>query len=233
MQKFSYIDLLAKHGIDGAHPGGLPLTGGLLGREAISGNTALLDIGCGTGQTAAFAAKHYGCNVIAADINTSMLMHAARRFTSMRLPIGLVYANAMKLPFPSESFDIVLSESVTIFTKIHRSLKEYFRVLKPGGILIDIELTSESPLTEAETRDVTDVLVVEKVPTQDEWCSLLNSAGFRNIQIFKGVMMPWTGYLSLQLLHDFLPYFFLMHKYRHKLGYRVYRCEVFSQIKGL
>lgn len=41
-----------------------------------------------------------------------------------------------ELPFPQDFFDFIVAESTTGFTDIKKTIAEYFRVLKPGGILI-------------------------------------------------------------------------------------------------
>lgn len=49
--------------------------------------------------------------------------------------------DAENIPFPDNTFDAVLSESVTAFTDKGKSLPEYFRVLKSGGYLGLNEIT--------------------------------------------------------------------------------------------
>jgi len=221
-----YLDLLAKYGMDSAHPGGFELTRELLKRESITSSTSILDAGCGTGLTSAYIAKNYGSSVTAVDVNPAMLLKASQRFIMENVNVKLHNANVTQLPFPSGSFDIVLAESVTIFTAIWKSVMEYFRVLKRGGTLIDIELTAELPLTIKETKEVGEVYGVEWVPTQDEWCRLLWNSGFTCIQAVMINPIQHYGFLSFEFVQDFLPHFLLMNKYMKKLGYRVYRCKV-------
>ena len=110
MGKPNYLDLLAQYNIDSAHPGGLALTKSLLARETITSDTALLDVGCGTGQTTLFIAKHYPCRVVAIDLNRKMLDKAERKIALAGLNIPILRANAMNLPFRKNSFDIVLAQ---------------------------------------------------------------------------------------------------------------------------
>jgi predicted TPR repeat methyltransferase len=48
----TYLDMLAKIGIDSAHPGGFKLTKNILRKLKIDHYTHFLDVGCGTCQTA-------------------------------------------------------------------------------------------------------------------------------------------------------------------------------------
>ena len=80
MNEWTYHDLLAAFGIGGAHPGGFALTCEVLEREAIGKTSVVLDAGCGTGQTAAYLVKRFGCDVTAVDRHPLMLQKAANRF---------------------------------------------------------------------------------------------------------------------------------------------------------
>lgn len=223
MTKLSYLDRLAEYGISGAHPGGLALTQGLLRNENITANTALLDVGCGTGQTAAYIAGHYPCKVTAADINPMMLEKARQNFAGYKLDIALVRANVMDLPFHKHSFDIILAESVTVFTNPRKTLREYYRVLKPGGILLEVEATALSPLTRDETGDFRRVLGIEWMPTADEWCQMFQEAGFSMVRVLLKRRMNWTQALSPRLKQNFGEYAGILLRYKSKFGYGVYR----------
>jgi protein-L-isoaspartate O-methyltransferase len=67
MEKFTYHDFLANLGVGGAHPGGLTLSKKVLAKEQLKPSSKVLDVGCGTRQTAAFLARTYGCQVTALD----------------------------------------------------------------------------------------------------------------------------------------------------------------------
>ena len=124
MEKPNYLDLLAQYNIDNAHPGGLALTKTLLAHEKLTSDKTLLDVGCGTGQTSLFISKHYPCQVVAVDLSRKMLDKAAQKFKQSGLTIPLFRADAMHLPFHRNAFDIILAESVTIFTEsISRTLR--------------------------------------------------------------------------------------------------------------
>ncbi|GAB6102083.1 class I SAM-dependent methyltransferase [Thermococcus atlanticus] len=91
-----------------------------------------LDLGCGTGNYTAELHRR-GFYVVGLDASERMLEIARKKLPSVRF----IHGDAYHLPFPEESFDVVLS--VTMFEFIHRPeevVAEIYRVLKPGGEVI-------------------------------------------------------------------------------------------------
>ncbi len=223
MEKMTYLDRLAKYQVNGAHPGGLALTSEILRNENIKPDTTLLDVGCGTGQTAVYIAKRHSCKITAVDINPEMLKKARQKLLDYSLDIPLIQADAMDLPFPRCSFDIVLAESVTIFTNIRKTLPEYCRVLKSGGILLEIEATALVPLSWNEFNDFQTVLGIEQLPTKEQWRQMFRDAGFSETRVLSIRRMNWIQALFPRMNRVFNEYADILFRYRNKFGYGVYR----------
>lgn len=85
------------------------------------------------------------------------------------MSIPVFQGSIEKLPFPDQSFDIVIAESVTAFTNISKTLNEYYRVLKPNGILIDLDMTAEGPLSNEEKDQICTVYGMDNILTENEW----------------------------------------------------------------
>lgn len=220
----TYLDVLAQYGIDGAHPGGLPLTMRILNSLVINYNTRLIDLGCGTGQTLTYIYKTYRCKPTGVDINRQMLQKAVQRFRNENLPITLYHADVMQLPFSSGTFDIALSESVTVFTDINKALKEYARVLKKGGTLLAIEMTAMQHLNPKEMREIKSVYGIGQVPTAYEWERMFIQAGFRDVRTYDVQISPTLKLNSWKMFQDFAPHLYMIQRYSRKLGYKVYKC---------
>ncbi|MEI4770409.1 methyltransferase domain-containing protein [Psychrobacillus sp. FJAT-51614] len=179
----AYLDLLALFGIGGAHPGGFALTQSILEKENIQPTESVLDIGCGTGQTAAFLAEKFDCKVTAIDNHPLMVEKAMERFNYKENLIIVREGDAQNLDFADDSFDLIIAESVIIFTDITKTLNELFRVLKREGRLILIEMTAEGYPPEELQRKVCDLYGIHTVLNEAEWIMKLQQAGFTQINI--------------------------------------------------
>ncbi|MFT8871036.1 MAG: methyltransferase domain-containing protein [Sporolactobacillus sp.] len=185
-----YLDFLAKMGIDHAHPGGRELTERLIQLTGISQQSKVLEVGCGTGATAAYLACKKQAQVTAVDLHPKMIEQAKRRAEKMDSSFTVRLASAEALPFDDATFDIILSESVTAFTDIRRSLSEYFRVLAPAGRFIAVEMTVEHELSAQDTQVIQDVYGVPELHTEGDWLKGMTEAGFRDARIYKAGDVP-------------------------------------------
>lgn len=180
---YTYLDCLALFGVGGAHPGGLQLTKRILAEEKINGDTTLLEVGCGTGQTAAYISHQYACSVSALDNNSIMVEKARQRFSSLDLAIDAKVGDTRNLPYPNKHFDIVLSESVISFTNLISTIPELKRVLKSNGRLIAIETILEQTISVEERSQIVDFYSFPQLLTEDEWVKAFKDAGFQRIDI--------------------------------------------------
>lgn len=103
----------------------------------------ILDIGTGTANLAIVIKRKYPkVKIIGVDPDKKILEIAKRKIKKEVLDIELVNAPAQKLPFPSESFDFVVS-SLTIhhIPKMFKreSFLEMKRVLKKNGTILIVD----------------------------------------------------------------------------------------------
>ncbi|MDM8540070.1 methyltransferase domain-containing protein, partial [Desulfococcaceae bacterium HSG9] len=100
----------------------------------------VLDIGCGAGVDTILAAMMTGAaeNVTGVDIVPEMLERAATNLKMTDLKnVTFKKASGENLPFPGDSFDVVISNGViNLIPDKEKALTEIFRVLKPGGRLM-------------------------------------------------------------------------------------------------
>lgn len=93
----------------------------------------VLEIGCGMGTDGAQFAKA-GANYTGIDLTDAAVELARKRFQVSDLKGEFRVADAERLDFPDESFDLVYSHGVLHHTPdIEAAVCEVHRVLKPGG----------------------------------------------------------------------------------------------------
>lgn len=96
----------------------------------------MLDVGCGTGKTACYMSRTYGCSVIGVDVSEKMVRWSTQRAErgGLKDKVQFRVADAQELPFEDESFDCVMSESVLAFVPDRRrAIEGYTRVVRNGG----------------------------------------------------------------------------------------------------
>jgi ubiquinone/menaquinone biosynthesis C-methylase UbiE len=238
MNDYNYLDFIALLGVGSAHPGGFSITKNILRNIGLSKKTKVLDAGCGTGKTAAYIAKTYGCFVTAIDNHPIMLEKAQKRFQMEKVPVKLLQANAERLPFQNQSFHLILSESVTSFTNIPATIREYHRTLKNKGIVIAIEMATERSLYEREVREIQSFYGNTDLLTEQEWIDKWKENGFPNIRVIGGgsiasVQGQYSAepefHVSQQINEEIYRLWsqhdYILRKYSHVLGHRIFVCS--------
>ncbi|MFJ8237489.1 class I SAM-dependent methyltransferase [Ureibacillus sp. NPDC094379] len=221
---------MSKLGIDGAHPGGINLTKKLFNRENINRTSHILDVGCGTGQTAAYLAHKYEAKVTGIDINPTMVEKAKRRMKTNHLIVKIIQGSVEKLPFPDHHFDYIVSESVLSFVNKPRALKEICRVLKNGGRLIAIEQTITQQLKEKEENEIKQFYGFHSLTMKEDWLALLKQAGFKNIHIEKNTSIisapdvHFPDEIEPELYEILEEHSDIISRYQGILDYRIYSC---------
>ena len=117
---------------------GAPVAADLMKAASLRPGERVLDAACGTGVVTKLAAERIapGGTVAGLDPNAAMLA-VARATTPSDVSIDWHQAPAEDLPFPDESFDVVLcGMGLQFFSNKEAGLREFHRVLVPGGRLV-------------------------------------------------------------------------------------------------
>lgn len=110
----------------------------------LSGATTLLDVGCGSGQTALPAALK-GLRVTGVDIAENLIQAAREAAAAAQLNVQFDVGDAEALPYADQSFDAVISLIGAMFApRPEQVVAELARVLKPGGKLFMANWTPTS-----------------------------------------------------------------------------------------
>lgn len=112
----------------------------------------MLELGCGTGHWTSYFAK-LGYIITAVDISDAMLAIAK---TKQIANTRFIKANSVQLPFPNNSFSLIVSITMLEFVDdIELTIQEMFRVLKPHGTLILGCLNDDSVLGQTKHQSET------------------------------------------------------------------------------
>ena len=142
-----------------------------------------LDVATGAGHTAAYLAER-GVAVTAADISEGMLEEARKLAVERGLDISTRQHAAESLPYADTSFRLVTCRvAAHHFASVEDFLREAFRVLHPGGLLLVIDGASPEGAPVAEKW----LQGVEKLrdPSHgrflrpSEWGQLVQEMGFK------------------------------------------------------
>jgi demethylmenaquinone methyltransferase/2-methoxy-6-polyprenyl-1,4-benzoquinol methylase len=102
----------------------------------------ILDVATGTGDLALLLHRKINATVTGIDIAEDMLAIAKKKARKCE-GIRFMQAQAESLPFPDGSFDAVtVAFGVRNFERLQQGLAELLRVLKPGGTLAILELST-------------------------------------------------------------------------------------------
>jgi len=108
----------------------------------------VLDVACGAGNFAFFAAKA-GCQASGIDIAANLISKARERAAAEKLPVDFTEGDAEELPYPDAEFDLVVSMWGVMFApRPERAAAELLRVCRPGGTIALANWTQEEIIGE-------------------------------------------------------------------------------------
>jgi SAM-dependent methyltransferase len=99
------------------------------------GTSAVLDVGCGTGEiTARLAERYPNASFIGVDLEEPHLERARKNCAAFGSRVTFQYGDALALPFPDGQFDLVVCRHLLqAVPDAQKVLAEIRRVLRPGG----------------------------------------------------------------------------------------------------
>lgn len=107
----------------------------------------IVDIACGTGDFTAELARRTGASVaLGLDFSQQMLVEAERCTRSATVPIHFAACNMLQLCLRDQSVDMVsVGYGIRNASDFEEALREIARVLKPGGVLLNLDFYKPAP----------------------------------------------------------------------------------------
>ena len=170
-----------------------PARNWMLSLAALAPGEKVLDLACGTGLTtlAAAASVGPGGSVLGTDLSGQMVAVARQRAEDQQVSnVTFKRMDAETLDFPAATFDVVLCSLGSMYVPdAQRALREWLRVLKPGGRVaiavwgkrVNCGWSPVFPIVEAEVdSDVCPLFFSLGEP--DVLMSLCEDAGFSDVR---------------------------------------------------
>ena len=113
--------------------------------EQVPPGSQVLEVAPGPGYFAIELAKRASYQVTGLDISHTFVQIARQKATEAGVDVNFRQGNAAEMPFEKESFDFLLCRAAfKNFSQPVRALEEMYRVLKPGGRALIIDLRKDA-----------------------------------------------------------------------------------------
>lgn len=134
----------------------------------ISAGNKVLEVAPGPGYCAIELAKLGNYEIVGLDISKTFIEIASVNATKAGMRVDFRRGNVSDMPFSDETFDFVLCRAAfKNFTEPKRALQEMYRVLKPGGQALIIDLRRDaSKKSIAQAVDAMNVGAVNRAITK-------------------------------------------------------------------
>lgn len=187
------------------------------------GGKNMLDVATGTGDLAINMGKSMpDARITGIDLSEKMIGCGLAKIRSAKLDdrIQLMQADCLDLPFDDDSFDVItVAYGVRNFEKLQQGYNEMARVMKPGGMLVVIELSTPTsrwvlPFYKLYTRHIIPMVgrIVSKdvraytylpesiaaVPQGQAMLSLMEKAGFKQTRHLPLTFGTCTIYIGIK-----------------------------------
>src|SRR4030042_1911615 len=108
----------------------------------IEGGMRVLEIGCGTGELTKMF-QNNNSRILSIDVSFDLIGIAKRKVK--RDKVTFLLQDASNLGFAENSFDTIIGSSVLHHLEVDKALKEFYRVLRPGGSIFLTEPNMMNP----------------------------------------------------------------------------------------
>ena len=165
----------------------------------------ILDAGTGTGFFACLLAAE-GHEATGIDLTPDMIDHAEHMAAVLGLDVCFQLMDAEEPEFEPESFDVLVTRNLTwTLPHIEKAYREWYKLLKPGGILINFDADYSAALDDehelpanhahklvpdymqAENESITMEIGAYHQPRPQWDVQLLVEAGFERVTVDMGV----------------------------------------------
>lgn len=158
----------------------------------------ILEVGCAGGLLChRIKERMPNAEITGLDFDTGHIDFAKKKAKELNLQCHFVAGDAAKLPFEDNTFDICYSHTVMNFCDPEKFVREQYRVLKPGGkmIVMDVCGRDSKPEEWVPTEDCWEKELFDKV-----WAAASDNPNSR-IKRYENRPEKYSAYLAAQGFH--------------------------------
>lgn len=183
-----------------------------------------LELGAGRGTISLYLRKRHGFNVALNDVSDSAMRLARANFNYFNEPADFQVGDATHLPFSDNSFDVVSSigllEHLENYCEV---LREIERVLKPNGVMIQINIPKKYSIQIINQAYRKVLLFFGVELRQDFWRNSDNPQEYKNNAIN-------TGFVNVRTVNvNPFPLFVPIPMFIDRFLTKIYRCILFAR----
>ena len=159
---------------------------------SLSKDAAVLDCGCGGGANLRKLLKHCPKGTVTGIDYSSVSVEKSKKLNAKAVAEGccrVLEASVAALPFENHKFDVVTAfETVYFWPEVVDCFREVYRVMKNGGtFLVCNEANGDTNKNDKWTQIISEMTIYLDAQLK----TVLEEAGFTNIQIHKNVHQDW------------------------------------------
>ena len=155
----------------------------------------ILDVGTGTGFFACLLAEQ-GHETTGIDLTPEMVDHAEHMAAVLGVDASFTIMDAEEPEFEAESFDVLVTRNLTwTLPHIEKAYREWFRVLKSGGLLINFDADYSAALENEEEVELPENHAHKLVP---DYMHAENDAITMEVGAYHGPRPQWDVQLLVE-----------------------------------